>query len=46
MEDHGVLIHRNSRMIRMEIIDGEVEYELEYTSGKRKFLGLKRPYYR
>ena len=29
MEAHNILIHRNSKMIRMDIVDGEVEYELE-----------------
>lgn len=30
MENSGVLVHRNSHLIRMEIINGRVEYELEY----------------
>ncbi|MEO5979862.1 MAG: NAD(P)/FAD-dependent oxidoreductase [Chryseolinea sp.] len=30
MENNGVLIHRNARLIRMEIKHGRVEYELEY----------------
>jgi dihydrolipoamide dehydrogenase len=30
MENNGVLIHRNSHLIRMEIKNGRVEYELEY----------------
>lgn len=30
MENNGVLIHRNSRLIRMEVKHGRVEYELEY----------------
>ena len=42
MEDHGVLIHRNSRMIRMEIVDGEVEYELEYTSGLKEVFRVEK----
>lgn len=42
MEDHGVLIHRNSQMIRMEIIDGEVEYELEYTSGLKEIFNVEK----
>ncbi len=42
MEDHGVLIHRNSRMIRMEIIEGEVEYELEYTSGLKEVFRVEK----
>ncbi len=42
MENHGVLIHRNSRMIRMEIIEGEVEYELEYTSGLKEVFRVEK----
>ncbi len=42
MEDHGVLIHRNSKMIRMEIVEGEVEYELEYTSGLKEIFRVEK----
>jgi dihydrolipoamide dehydrogenase len=35
MEKSGVLIHRNSRLIRMEIKNGRVEYELEYDDGTK-----------
>ncbi len=42
MEEHGVLIHRNSRMIRMDIVDGEVEYELEYTSGEKEVFRVEK----
>lgn len=35
MEDSGVLIHRNSRLIRMEVKGGRVEYELEYNNGSK-----------
>ncbi|MEQ8361498.1 MAG: NAD(P)/FAD-dependent oxidoreductase [Cyclobacteriaceae bacterium] len=38
MENNGVLIHRNSKLIRMEIKNGRVEYELEYDDvGKEVF---------
>lgn len=38
MENNGILIHRNSKLIRMEHLNGRVEYELEYTDGtKAKF---------
>lgn len=38
MENTGILIHRNSKLIRMELLNGRVEYELEYTDGtKAKF---------
>lgn len=33
MENNGVLIHRNSRLTRMEIKHGRVEYEIEYDDG-------------
>ncbi len=33
---NGVNIHRNSRLERMEIVDGEVEYELSYANGTRE----------
>ena len=36
MENNGVLIHRNSRLIKMHVINGRVEYELEYTDGGRE----------
>lgn len=35
MEKSGVLIHRNSRLIRMEIKNRRVEYELEYDDGTK-----------
>lgn len=35
MESSGVLIHRNSHLVRMEIINGRVEYELQYTDGTK-----------
>jgi len=38
MENNGILIHRNSHLVGMEIRNGRVEYELEYTDGtKAKF---------
>jgi dihydrolipoamide dehydrogenase len=35
MENNGVLIHRNSVLIRMEIKNGRVEYELQYDDGTK-----------
>ncbi|MEM7108355.1 MAG: NAD(P)/FAD-dependent oxidoreductase [Bacteroidota bacterium] len=35
MERKGVFIHRNSRLVRMEIKDGRVEYELEHQHGEK-----------
>jgi dihydrolipoamide dehydrogenase len=38
MEDNGILIHRNSKLIHMDVKNGRVEYELEYDNGsKAKF---------
>jgi len=42
MEAHDILIHRNSRMIRMGIVDGEVEYELEYSDGKKEVFHVEK----
>src|SRR5690606_24617497 len=35
MESNGVLIYRNSRLTPLEVIDGQIEYELEYDDGSR-----------
>ncbi|MEJ7646729.1 MAG: NAD(P)/FAD-dependent oxidoreductase [Chryseolinea sp.] len=35
MENNGVLIHRNARLIRMEVKHHRVEYELEYDDGTK-----------
>jgi dihydrolipoamide dehydrogenase len=42
MEDNGVLIHRNSKLIRMEVRDGRVEYELEYTDGRKEIFHVEK----
>ena len=42
MEEKGVLIHRNSRLIRMDIVDGRVEYELEYTDGRKEIFNVEK----
>ncbi len=42
MEHNGVLIHRNSRLTRMSIVEGEVEYELEYTDGKKEIFHVEK----
>jgi dihydrolipoamide dehydrogenase len=42
MENSGVLIHRNSRLIRMEIKNGRVEYELEYTDGTKAVFNVEK----
>ena len=42
MESSGVLIHRNSRLIRMEIKNGRVEYELEYNDGRKEIFHVEK----
>lgn len=42
MENAGVLIHRNAHLVRMEIRNGRVEYELEYTSGKKEIFHVEK----
>jgi dihydrolipoamide dehydrogenase len=42
MENNGVLIHRNSHLIRMEIKNGRVEYELEYNDGAREIFNVEK----
>lgn len=42
MENNGVLIHRNSRLIQMKIVNGRVEYELEYTDGSRETFNVEK----
>jgi len=42
MENNGVLIHRNSRLTRMEIKHDRVEYELEYDSGAHEIFNVAK----
>ena len=42
MENNGVLIHRNSRLVRMSIVNGRVEYELEYTDSTRQIFNVEK----
>ncbi|MBL7846592.1 MAG: NAD(P)/FAD-dependent oxidoreductase [Cyclobacteriaceae bacterium] len=42
MENNGVLIHRNSRLVRMEKVNGRVEYELEYTDNTRQIFNVEK----
>jgi len=36
------LIHRNSRLVRMEIKNGRVEYELEYNDGGKEIFNVEK----
>src|SRR5690606_24119079 len=42
MENNGVLIHRNSRLVRMEILNGRVAYELEYNDGGKEIFNVEK----
>jgi dihydrolipoamide dehydrogenase len=42
MENSGVLIHRNSRLVRMEIKHERVEYELEYNDGSKEVFNVAK----
>jgi len=42
MENNGVLIHRNSRLVRMEKVNNRVEYELEYTDSTRQIFNVEK----
>ncbi len=38
----GVTIHHNASLKRMEVIEGEVEYELEYKDGTNEIIRVKK----
>ncbi|HLZ16557.1 MAG TPA: NAD(P)/FAD-dependent oxidoreductase, partial [Cyclobacteriaceae bacterium] len=42
MENNGVLIHRNSRLIGMKKINERVAYELEYNDGSRETFNVEK----
>ncbi|MFM8914072.1 MAG: dihydrolipoyl dehydrogenase family protein [Flammeovirgaceae bacterium] len=42
MENNGVLIHRNSHLINMRIVNGRVEYGLEYNDGSRETFNVEK----
>ncbi|MDH5381733.1 MAG: NAD(P)/FAD-dependent oxidoreductase, partial [Cyclobacteriaceae bacterium] len=42
MEKNGVLVHRNSQLKRIEIINGEVEYELVYDDGRTETFHVEK----
>lgn len=42
MENNGVLIHRNSRLTKMSIKNGRVEYELEYDDGSTQVFNVEK----
>lgn len=42
MEANGVLIHRHSKLVRMNIVDGRVEYELEFDNGSKEIFNVEK----
>ena len=36
LEKNGAVVHRGASLVRMDIVDGEVEYELEYKDGRHE----------
>lgn len=42
MENNGVLIHRNSKLVRMTKVNDRVEYELEYTDNTRQIFNVEK----
>ncbi len=42
MENNGVLIHRSSRLVRMEVKNNRVEYELEYNDGAKQIFNVEK----
>lgn len=42
MENNGVLIHRNSKLIHMEVKNDRVEYELEYDNGDKEVFNVEK----
>jgi len=42
LEKKGVIIHHNSQLERLEIVDGEVEYELSYNDGRHEVIRVEK----
>lgn len=42
LEKQGVNIHRNSRLVKLEVINGRVVYELEYTDGHKETFEVEK----
>lgn len=42
MENSGVLIHRNSKLISMKTVNNRVEYELGYNDGSRETFNVEK----
>ena len=42
LENKGVTIHHNANLVRLEEIDGQVEYELSYPDGKSEIIQVEK----
>ncbi|MCU0431339.1 MAG: NAD(P)/FAD-dependent oxidoreductase [Cytophagaceae bacterium] len=42
MEANGINVHRNSQLVRMEIKNGRVEYELQYKDGHNEIFTVEK----
>jgi len=42
LTDNGVVMHHEASLERLEIKDGEVEYELSYTDGRREVIRVEK----
>jgi len=42
LENNGVVVHHNASLERIEVKDGEVEYELSYKDGKREIIRVEK----
>jgi dihydrolipoamide dehydrogenase len=42
MVERGVNVHRNSQLVRMEVKDGKVEYELQYKDGHKEIYHVEK----
>jgi dihydrolipoamide dehydrogenase len=42
LESNGAVIHHGASLVRMEIINGEVEYELSYQDGRKDILRVEK----
>lgn len=42
LKSRGVVIHHKSKLERIEVIDGEVEYELSYDDGRKEIIRVEK----
>lgn len=42
LEKNGVVIHKNSSLVKMDIVDGQVQYELAYKDGRKEILTVEK----